>query len=1029
MAADSHFKKLKVNEADEAKLRNRLGLKSSFLLYTGGIDFRKNIEKLIEAYGLLPKLIRDKHQLAIVCSIRDEDRKRLGKLVRKSGLDAKQVVFTGFVSEADLAALYGLCKLFIFPSWHDRFGLPVLEAVKCGAPVIASSLSSLPETVREPDAMFDPHDANSIADKMRQALTDEAFRTCLIKNSQKRARQFHWDDCGLRAIQAMEAVFEKRKVVTRPAPAHRPKLAFVSPLPPAKSGIADYSAELIPELSKYYEIHLFVKDDVQEAKMDGVPNTYPVKKLSELLRNWRQFDRILYHFGNSDHHDAFFDALKMTSGVVVLHDFYLGNILQHMDLGGQKPGCWVQAIHNSHGLQGVSMLQDPKAVWRFPANFQIFEDAKHIILHSPNTFHLAHKWYGSNAANKCSVIPLLRVPASPLEKNRAVSRKILGLHPDEYVVCTFGFIGPAKMSHNIFDAWHNSKFNSLPNCRLVFVGQTDGGKYGAKLAKDIRSSGSRNATITGWLNHETFRHWLAAADVAVQLRTDSRGETSAAILDCMNYGLPIIANAVGSMKDIPKDCLVMLEERVSKTELIKSLESLHKSPQLRSSLGQKADRHLRSHHNPGACAKRYAQVIESAYLNESVKDRFVVRLAELSLSQKEIVELCESAASALEVTPKRLFVDVSAIAAQDLKTGIQRVVRNLLKSINALASCRVIPIRFDRKTKSFRHARSFSHDIFDNHSPAPHDSIVSFTERDEVLFLDFTDLPSVEIECLNLLRYSGIRTHCFVHDLLPLKWPKFFPAGTEARHFTWAKWMATCDSALCISQSVASDVRAFVEEHAPGSKIQIMSFPPGSTLDRKNDAKKAKDFSASLGLDFAKPTFLMVGTLEPRKGHADVLMAFKSLWAQGVDVNLCIVGKQGWMVEHLVKDIEKMAKHEGRLAWPKHVSDDVLQFLYEKSTCLIAASYDEGFGLPLVEAAQHDLPIIARDIPVFREVCGINASYFDNDLEKVISNWLSHYKEGKHISSKNIKPITWKDSAKSLLKLIKLAKTEIENEI
>lgn len=1029
-AADSHFKKLKINLAQEADLRLRLGLKSSFVLYTGGIDHRKNIEKLIEAYGLLPKAIRRKHQLAIICTIQDADRKRLGKLAQKVGLETGEVVFTGFVSETDLVALYNLCRLFVFPSWHEGFGLPVLEAMKCGAPVIASSLSSLPEIVQKEEAIFNPHDASSIAAKIKEALSDESFRQRLIKNSQRRASLYDWDECAVRALQAMETLWAQRKTLAATIRSYRPKLAYVSPLPTAKSGIADYSAELIPELAKYYDVHLFIKDDVHEVRFDGVPETYPLEKLSQLLSTWQEFDRVLYHFGNSDHHDSYFEALRTTSGVVVLHDFYLGNILQHKEHTGQEPGAWVKAIHFSHGLQGVLKLQEEKSVWQFPASLQVIEDAKHIILHSPSTLKLAEEWFGPSAAEKCSLIPLLRIPVWKSAQTREGSRQSLGIEADELVVCTFGHVALTKMSQVIFNAWIRSKLATNKVCRLVFVGQNETGDYGSKLAKSIKASKLKNVSVTGWLRRDEYKKWLAAADVAVQLRSHSRGETSAAVLDCMNYDLPVIANAVGSMADLPKDCLVMLKENFSEAELIKALETLHELPEQRAKLGGKASRHVHNDHNPAGCAKRYFDQIEKAYRVSPQTDQFVRRIAPISLSQSDATELCENVASVTSVTPKRLFIDVSEITNGDYQTGIQRVVRNLIRSAIDLASCPIFLVRFDYTANVFRHACKFSHQLLNCFIAPPDDSVVNFTTRDELLFMDLClKLTNDRVDRLRILKESGVKMHCVVYDLLPIKWPEFFVKGGDGPHLVWAKWMTTCDTALCISESVARDVRAFVEEHAPESKISIKSFALGSTLDQKSSTEPQLNFSSSVGLDLSKPTFLMVGTLEPRKGHADVLAAFKTLREKGVQANLCIVGKQGWMVEDLVKNIEKTQRHERSLAWLNHVSDDLLQHLYKKSTCLIAASFDEGFGLPLVEAAQHDLPIIARNISVFREVCGNHATYFENDLEKVVSNWLGNYIENRHIRSNGIKPISWNDSAKSLLKLIKLFKAESENEI
>ena len=120
----------------------------------------------------------------------------------------------------------------------------------------------------------------------------------------------------------------------------------------------------------------------------------------------------------------------------------------------------------------------------------------------------------------------------------------------------------------------------------------------------------------------------------------------------------------------------------------------------------------------------------------------------------------------------------------------------------------------------------------------------------------------------------------------------------------------------------------------------------------------------------------MVGTVEPRKGHAQTLAAFERLWADGVDVGLAIVGGEGWHTESLMGRLRTHSERGRRLIWLARASDEMLLRLYDSAVALIAASEGEGFGLPLVEAAQHGLPIIARDLPVFMEVAGEHAFYF-----------------------------------------------------
>jgi glycosyltransferase involved in cell wall biosynthesis len=169
-------------------------------------------------------------------------------------------------------------------------------------------------------------------------------------------------------------------------------------------------------------------------------------------------------------------------------------------------------------------------------------------------------------------------------------------------------------------------------------------------------------------------------------------------------------------------------------------------------------------------------------------------------------------------------------------------------------------------------------------------------------------------------------------------------------------------------------------------------------------------------------SFLMVGTIEPRKGHAQTLAAFEHLWAQGVDANLVIVGKQGWLVDQLVDKLRQHPELNRRLFWLEGISDEYMEKVYAASTCLIAASEGEGFGLPLIEAARHKLPIIARDISVFREVAGEHAYYFKGldpqSLACEAKIWLALHAEDNAPRVDNMLWLTWQQSAEQLMNWI-----------
>lgn len=204
-SVDDRFRRIEMNADQKNALRRQYGAQRDIVLYApGGFDQRKNFENLISAYALLPAAIRSSHQLMIASKLDDVKRVRLQTMARKAGLASDELILTDYVPDDDLVALYNLCELFVFPSFHEGFGLPVLEAIACGAPTIGSNRTSVPEVIGWEEALFDPFKPQSIADKMVQGLQDENFRRSLCEHGVQQARKFSWDESARRALEAFE---------------------------------------------------------------------------------------------------------------------------------------------------------------------------------------------------------------------------------------------------------------------------------------------------------------------------------------------------------------------------------------------------------------------------------------------------------------------------------------------------------------------------------------------------------------------------------------------------------------------------------------------------------------------------------------------------------------------------------------------------------------------------------------------------------------------------------------------------------
>jgi glycosyltransferase involved in cell wall biosynthesis len=203
-AADAQFTKTTISENEKHKLYQKLNIHKPFLMYSGGSDDRKNQRKLIDAYALLPKEIRDQYQLVLAGGLPDFHKIQFEEHISSRGLNDSQVIITGRISDADMMMLYNLCTLYVFPSLHEGFGLPVLEAMSCGAPVIGSNVSSIPEVIG------DPNSALSMSTKIQTILCNPLEIEALKSHAIKQVKKFTWDISGVRTINALQASYLAR---------------------------------------------------------------------------------------------------------------------------------------------------------------------------------------------------------------------------------------------------------------------------------------------------------------------------------------------------------------------------------------------------------------------------------------------------------------------------------------------------------------------------------------------------------------------------------------------------------------------------------------------------------------------------------------------------------------------------------------------------------------------------------------------------------------------------------------------------
>jgi len=428
-----------------------------------------------------------------------------------------------------------------------------------------------------------------------------------------------------------------------------------------------------------------------------------------------------------------------------------------------------------------------------------------------------------------------------------------------------------------------------------------------------------------------------------------------------------------------------------------------------------------NHAGAPASATHYAQLVRSLSLEYSSSPR-EARVDRAALAR------CIAGNSAPRFE-RQLLVDVSELVERDSKTGIQRVVRSI--SCELLASPpRGFDVRLvhrDRTTNVYRYSNVLQSRFSGRSHEDCREPTIEMRRGDVYLGLD------LDLYCADGLtsflargRRRGMTVCYVVYDLLLHLRPEFFAEGTPEAFERWLRSISTeSDGLIAISDAVRNELRSWLDasNRAESQRPHLDYFHLGADIEssRPSTGMSALELAALAGAK-ARSTVLMVGTIEPRKGYAQALAAFDELWARGHTINLVIVGKLGWKMESLAQKLRSHPELGRRLHWLDGASDEALLEMYRSSSMLLCASEGEGFGLPLIEAAQRALPVLARDISVFREIGSDAADYFRADspgeLATRIERWFEDFARGSTPDVRTMRWLTWKQSAAALMSAI-----------
>ena len=573
--------------AQLAKSGRLPGLRPGYLLFPTGIEWRKNVERTVEAYACLPPELRARHQLVLVASLDDYGRGVVDGLLAEHDL-ADDVLPTDFVSDETLTQLYQGADAVIFPSLYEGFGLPVLEAMQCGAPVLCADTSSLREVQTWPEARFDPESVASITEAMERVLSDGAFRDRLRVQD---IPPFTWDRAAELTADAVRRLQASVPVAKRTA-----RLALLSPLPPQRSGIANYAYRLLEHLRDYCDVTVFVDTDPAKVEAPDGVDVEPLDRLDPIIDSGGAFDRILYFMGNSNFHVEMLDVLRRYPGAVLCHDVRLTGLYSETQrlapdrLVDGSVGATLAHLYPSRYRADIEsdVVITPETARRFGILMarEVASLAQQVLVHSSHAASL----FRIDAGIEAEVVFPIPCPEVGSDLDDGTGQIANDGPP---TIASFGMITRPKDPALLIRAMAIVK-EDVPDAVLELVGEIEPSYYQELAAVAAEAGVTSSVRFLGHLDAEAFRAAQERTTVAVQRREESNGESSAAVSDLLSLGIPTVVSNIGAMAEYPPGVVVTVPTHPDVTLLAQELTTLLTDPERRQQLSAEASAYARS---------------------------------------------------------------------------------------------------------------------------------------------------------------------------------------------------------------------------------------------------------------------------------------------------------------------------------------------------------------------------------------------------------------------------------------------------
>jgi glycosyltransferase involved in cell wall biosynthesis len=619
--------------APDPKVLAKFGIRGPYVFCVGGLDPRKNNLGVLEAFAALPQDLRPTSHVVLTCSLGDRELAEFRRFALARGI-LPRVVFTNFVDDEILAQLYRQCSVFAFLSHYEGFGLPILEAMHCGAPVLAGRNSSQIEVAGEAGRLVDTRNTREIAAEIERILRSDSLRDSMAAASPIQAAKFTWEETGRRT----ESAFKSRLApaaprVLRSGLGKKPRIAVLTPLPPLRTGVAEFARPLLDDLLQHVDIDVF-HDEGTRPHLDWEGSGIGVFDYRLYARRNRVLDyhATVFEMGNSGFHKYVYETAWYHRGIVAFHDIFLvGFHTWYQSLPSTPDGFLAREFAFELGLdpgQANPLLRDIAAEGELAPGFlkRRMYFLRRLISNATGC-QFFHSWCRDQAISAypdveaiSTVIPM-GVEADPVrDADRRATRRRFGLPEDGTLFGSFGI-----MSHRKGNLENVRAFADLakrdPSARLVFVGPDD--QFGEPVRAKVKELGlADRVRVLGHQGEAEFDQLLRAMDVGLNLReAPTHGEVGGSLVRFFAAGIPVIVSDCDTFSSWPDAFTRKVPASGDFTDPLRLAMTELLDPAVRAAMGTAAMEHVRTEFARDRLADRYATFFDECRARELKRRR------------------------------------------------------------------------------------------------------------------------------------------------------------------------------------------------------------------------------------------------------------------------------------------------------------------------------------------------------------------------------------------------------------------------